>query len=348
MELDQRKRRVLAAVVESYINTGEPVGSKALAEVFGMSVSSATLRNEMAALVEMGYLEQPHTSAGRIPSHQGFRFYIDKLMDKKPLSPEDKASIDELFKNAEPNPGTILEDVGAALAQRTGCAAISTTPTSQGGVSSRIEIVPAGRRIYMLIFITSAGVIKSKLCRLEFEITPDSIWQFTGLVNEWLMRTPIENITPAFIQTLAAKTGEYALTLSPILYTVYELARAACEGQVILEGQNNLLMHRELLSAAGDLLKLLSRGDELLNLIPQQGGNLNVVLGKELNRGELNDIGMIFTGYSIGGNAWGKVGIIGPTRLDYASMIPMLEYFASSMGKLLTDTLGDSENNNQM
>lgn len=343
MELDQRKQKVLAAIVESYIATGEPVGSKTLAECFGMSVSSATLRNEMAALSEMGYLEQPHTSAGRVPSHLGFRFYIDKLMNKKPLTEDEKQSIDTLFKDAEPNPSAILEEAGQILAEKTNCAAISTTPISQGGVTARIELVITGRRLYLLLFITSAGVIKNKLVRMEFEVTPEQVARFVYLINERLLDVPIEEITPALIQTLAAGTGEFALSFSPVLFAIYELAKEVTTGQIILEGQNNLLLHQELLSAASGLLGFLSREEELLPLLSSGNSPSNVLLGRELHKNELSDIGMILTRYNIGENISGTIGVIGPARIDYAKIIPYIEYLAYSMGRLLTDAFDENK-----
>ncbi len=337
--LDIRKQKVLAAIVESYIATGEPVGSKALAEIFGMSVSSATLRNEMAALAEMGYLEQPHASAGRVPSHQGFRYYIDKLMNKKPLSEDEKHGIDAVFRNTEPNPSAILEGAGQVLAQKTGCAAISTTPTSQGGVTAHIELVFTGRRLYLLLLMTSAGIIKHRICRIEFEVSPESAAQFVRMINDRLGKIPIEDITPAFIQTLAAGTGEFALIFSPVLFALYELAKEASAGQIIVEGQNNLLLHHELLTAARELLGFLTKEDELLKLLNLENNSINVLLGKELKKNELSEIGIIITRYHIGANTGGSIGIIGPARIDYAKIIPYLEYLALSLGSLLSDTM---------
>ncbi|MFA9379910.1 MAG: heat-inducible transcriptional repressor HrcA [Acetanaerobacterium sp.] len=341
MELDLRKQKVLAAIVESYIATGEPVGSRALAEAFRMSVSSATLRNEMAALAELGYLEQPHTSSGRVPSHLGFRFYIDRLMNKKPLSEDEKQGIDELFRDAEPNPNAILEEAGQVLADKTGCAAISTTPTSHGGVTAHIELVPTGRKLYLLLFLTSAGVVKHRICRIEFEITPEAVGRFVLIINERLSAVPVEDITPAFIQTLAAGTGEYALSFSPVLFALYELARETCSGQLIVEGQNNLLLHNELITAARDLLGFLSREDELLTLLAAGSNSLSVLLGKELQKNELSDIGIIITRYHFGTNAGGSIGVVGPARIDYARIIPYIEYLALSLGRLLSDTFDE-------
>ncbi len=339
MELDARKQKVLSAIVESYIATGEPVGSRTLAEHFGMAVSSATLRNEMAALAEMGYLEQPHTSAGRVPSHLGFRFYIDRLMNKKPLSADDKQGIDDMFRDADPNPSAVLELAGQVLAYKTSCAAISTMPTTLGGGTAHIELVSAGRKVYILLFLTSTGLVKHRVCRIEFEVSADAVQSFVHQINERLASVSIEDITPAFIQTLAAGMGEYSLTLSPVIFALYELAREASAGELIVEGQNNLLLHSELVSAARDLLGFLSREDELLSLLSLSGGSLNVLLGKELKKNELSDIGIIVTRYHFGTDAGGTIGVLGPARIDYARIIPYIEYLAQGLGRLLDDTL---------
>ncbi len=341
MELDARKQKVLCAIVESYIATGEPVGSRTLAEHFGMAVSSATLRNEMAALAEMGYLEQPHTSAGRVPSHLGFRFYIDKLMNKKPLTEDEKQGIDNLLRDAEPNPSAILEEAGQALADKTGCAAISTTPMTLGSSTAHIELVPTGRRLYLLLFLTSAGIVKHRLCRIDLDVTHEVVNRFVRIINERISPVPIKDITPAFIQTLAASMGEYALTFSSVIFALYELAREACSGEVIVEGQNNLLLHSELVSAAHDLLGFLSREDELIDLLSSGSDSLNVLLGKELKKNELSDIGIIVTRYRFGKDAGGTIGVLGPARIDYAKIIPYIEYLAQGLGRLLSDAFDD-------
>ena len=146
MKLDIRKLKILTAIVETYIETGEPVSSKMLTEKLGLQVSSATIRNDMAALFEMGLLEQPHTSAGRVPSHLGYRIYVDQLMRCEPLSDEERREIDALFNVRDPDPDKLLEDAAEALADYTNCATVSTTITPRTVQVKRIEIVPAGAR----------------------------------------------------------------------------------------------------------------------------------------------------------------------------------------------------------
>ncbi|MEG0753305.1 MAG: heat-inducible transcription repressor HrcA, partial [Angelakisella sp.] len=150
MELDARKLRILAAIAETYLATGEPVGSKLIATILGGEVSPATVRNDMAALFDMGLLEQPHTSAGRIPSHHGLRIFIDRLMKSQPLTLKERQEIDALFNRRNPDPDRLLEDAAKALAEYSGCAAISTTLYKQSAYVRKIELIPATSRTVVI------------------------------------------------------------------------------------------------------------------------------------------------------------------------------------------------------
>ena len=168
MRFDERKMKILSAIVETYIRTGEPVGSKTLSEMPGIGVSPATVRNEMASLFSMGLLEQPHTSAGRIPSHLGYRIYVDRLMKEEPLTEKERDEIDALFNVGDPDPDRLLQDAAEALAEYTDCATVAMTTTPSYVTVEHIDIVPADKSTVVLLVIASNGVVKSKVCRLSF------------------------------------------------------------------------------------------------------------------------------------------------------------------------------------
>ena len=176
MELSDRKQKILASIVEQYIRSGEPIGSKTLMELLPMKVSSATIRNEMAELASMGLLEQPHTSAGRIPSHAGYRYYIDHLMHARELDDSDRQKIEAAFGTGL-DPEQLLSRAGEVLSELTKCAAVSTTPAGESTRIRRIEMVPVGSRTAMLVLLTSTGILKSRICRSDFPITvPLLLW----------------------------------------------------------------------------------------------------------------------------------------------------------------------------
>lgn len=245
MTLGERKLKILAAVVDAYIATGEPVGSKAICEMMGNTVSSATIRNEMADLVEKGVLEQPHTSAGRVPSPLGYRIYINQLMGEPVLPEKEKNWIDAMLAEADSDPEKILWDASQALAAATRFAAMMTTPSGEDSVVRSIQLVPTGRRTALIVLMTSSGVLKNRLCRCDFDLTPELLRVVSRLLGDKISGKPLRGINLAYMQTLAAGLGELTFMISPVLMAVYEAVREASASDVCLEGQENLLIHPE-------------------------------------------------------------------------------------------------------
>ena len=232
MELSERKLKILAAIVNAYIQTGEPVGSKLLA--LDLGVSSATVRNEMADLVEMGFLEQPHTSAGRVPSQEGYRVFVDRLMGKSPLTAAEKRYFDSILLARAYDPQTLMNDVSRLLADWTRMAAVATTPSGGGADVRAVQFVQTSRRTAMIILISSAGTMKNRVFRCDFDITPQMMQVFFRVVNERVARKPVSSITPAFIQSLAASLGEIAMLMSSALMALLEVAQDSMEAKVFL------------------------------------------------------------------------------------------------------------------
>ena len=195
MRFDERKMKILSAIVETYIRTGEPVGSKTLSEMPGIGVSPATVRNEMASLFSMGLLEQPHTSAGRIPSHLGYRIYVDRLMKEEPLTEKERDEIDALFNVGDPDPDRLLQDAAEALAEYTDCATVAMTTTPSYVTVEHIDIVPADKSTVVLLVIASNGVVKSKVCRLSFCVNAGIIDFFKKFANSKFSGHTLEEIS---------------------------------------------------------------------------------------------------------------------------------------------------------
>ena len=258
MKLDIRKLKILTAIVETYIDTGEPVSSKILAQQLGFSVSSATIRNDMAALFELGLLEQPHTSAGRVPSHLGYRVYVDQLMHCKPLSEEERREIDALFNVRDPDPDKLLEDAAQALADYTNCATVSTTITPKTVLVKRVEIVPAGTRTVVVLVIATNGVIKNKVCRVDFRVTGEIVEFLNQFANGRLVGRSVNDISQWYINSISVTLGDYSQLFIPVLATIYELCREINDGQFYTSGGANLLNYKELADIARDLLSAMA------------------------------------------------------------------------------------------
>ena len=238
MALDDRKLLVLATIVEEYIRSGEPVGSKTILNSSKINVSSATVRNDMAALEKMGLLEQPHTSAGRIPTYLGYRLYIERLMRPYVLSAKEKHEIDEQLTRNGITAENVVDNAVQVLSDLTQLTVVNTNNMPHFSVITRVEVIPAGRRLYALLIITSSGSIKNKICRLEFDLTNEQLGFFAEFVNKNLKGINIDELTPAMLQNLAIALGSYMISLSPLLYAVYELSEEFSHDNVISAGNS--------------------------------------------------------------------------------------------------------------
>jgi len=338
MKLNERKKTILSAVVEHYIRTGEPVGSKYLAEHLDLNVSPATIRSDMAWLFEMGYLEQPHTSAGRVPSHLGYREYIDTLMQCKPLTKEERDEIDSLFNVKNPDPDKLLEDAAQALSEYTQCATVTSSITPSTVRVKRIQLIGAAANTVVILLITTSGVIRNKVCRVDFTVTSELVEFFNKFVNSRLMGRSIETISSGYINSVSVTLGEYSRIFTPILVAIFELCKDVHDGQYYLSGGSKLLEYGELNALARDLLRMLESRERLQNLFNPDTKSFKILIGKENSTMELSGSSVVVTHYEIGGEPAGSVGLIGPVRLDYAKIIPHLEYFAKTLGDLLSET----------
>ncbi len=345
MELSERKQKILGAIVEQYIKTGEPVGSKALLSALDMSVSSATVRNEMAELSAMGYLEQPHTSAGRIPTNEGYRYYVDHLMVNRQIDESLRRRIEAGVHMAVTDPEKLLQRAGEVLADLTDCAAVSTTPSGEGAFIKRVEIVPVGTRTAMIVLLTSTGVLKSKVCRSDSDLNASVLESFYNIMKASFIGTKLEDVDTAMMQKLAASFGADVFTLLPLVTAVSDLAQESIHTDIVLGGQSNLLHYSNYYgNTAYELLEFLRRGEPISKLLSSAANgekDVDVKIGSENPYKQLTKSSVIVSNYNIDGNRRGSIGIIGPTRIDYEKLIPSVKYLTDLVGKLLTQTFKD-------
>ncbi len=340
MELSSRKEKILKAVVESYIASGEPIGSKALITETGLSVSSATVRNELADLASKGYLTQPHTSAGRIPSQLGYRYYIDNIMERREVSDRVKEYIRNSILSSADAPERILGKTAEVMAQISNMAAVTTTPSGDDARVHKIRFVVTGRHTGMVVLITSNGMVKSRLFRCDFVLTPELMAMFDRAINDSFVGLPLRQINTVYLQSIAAKFGELSLFMPDVLLAILDASTQAMQKTINVSGATNLLFLQgyDMLSAR-NVLKLLSDTENVSQLLSDSSKETKVFLGRESGFYELSDSCVITTGYEIGSRCAGTIALLGPTRADYKNLIPQLEYaseFASTLiGELL-------------
>lgn len=332
--METRAMKILAAIVDEYIRTGEPVGSKALSERDDIAVSSATIRNTMAALEQEGYLDHPHTSAGRVPTFKGFRFYIDNLMAPEPLQPEKITEIDRLLSGGTSDEA-IIESASTALAEITKCATFSTNHVSKFSVITKVDVIPTGRRLYVLLLITSNGSIKNRVCRMEYDMTDEQMENFTEFLNEHLRGVNLDTMSEEYIKELSAALGSYMMSLSPLLHAVYELSEEMLRESIEVKGETNLLTCGEF--PMEDVMKFLSQKNELSGLLDSALSGINIRFGAESGTFAISNSTLVSASYYKDGKPAGTLGVIGPMRLDYRKVIPYIEYLSNRITHMLSD-----------
>ena len=329
--MDDRKRRVLRAIVTLYGADGEPVGSGLLAEQFGHAVSSATLRNEMAALTKLGLLEQPHTSAGRVPSAKGYRYYIDNLLDTGARLPaEEKRQIDLLFREMDYDPERLAESAARALADLTGYCVVATTPKSEDLCIAHYEVVQVGRSAAAVLAVTTAGYVRTRVARVRTGLSREDAAALAALLNRNLTFVAPMDLSP---RLLAELCGQISPELVPVVSAAAAILQDSTKPHVYLGGEQYLLNWPQLEGKVGSILSLLSDEEAAARLIaPPTEQSESILLGEDIEP-QIPGLCIVSDRYLVGGGLWGSVALIGPTRMPFQKLMPLLHTFADQLGE---------------
>ena len=337
MELTERKKKVLRSVVDLYIRTAEPVGSKAITELPDMNYSSATIRNEMADLTAMGYLEQPHTSAGRVPSAAGYRLYVDELMMDYRLSIDETHSISTAIEEKMQQVDKLVEKVAKLVSQATDLPAISMASRQAGATVKRFELILAGQGSIILVLMLSTDEVVNKLIKLPVDLQESDLKLLGALLNATMTDLPLEEYTQSLMERVM-RSAEAGASLVPVIvdFTAETLRRQGSTNMAVA-GQLRLLGQPEYrdVDKAQRLMSSLDE-DALSNLpaIMQNQNGTRVLVGPENVAQELRDTSVVMTKFDIGDGMQGMIGVVGPTRMDYAKVTARLSYFAESLSKM--------------
>lgn len=337
MEMSERKQKILKAIVDLYIRTAEPVGSKTIAAMPDMDFSSATIRNEMAELTNLGFLEQPHTSAGRIPSPAGYRFYIDRLMQDYRLSVDETQSINQAMELRMQEFDRAMSKVGKLVSQLTNLPAYAMTAHTDSVKVRRFEVLPAGEKSFILVVMTTDETVKNKLVKLPLNTTEADLKLLSAVLNATLTEIPVEQFTPELIDRVTRSAGA-AASLVPIAVDFAAHVLETCRrAEVYLTGQNRLLGQPEYqdLTRAQEVLSALDE-DTISNLPAKLDPNspMQILVGPENVAQELKNTSVVVTRFDIGEGMQGMIGVVGPQRMDYAQITARLSYFAEGLGRM--------------
>lgn len=336
VELTERKKIILRAIVENYIATAEPVGSKAVAELTGLKVSSATIRNDMADLEEMGYLEQPHTSAGRIPSAAGYRVYVNELMEQQKLSTQETDRINQALNSRMAELDKVIDEAGKLISQMTHYPAFAMATASHRITIKRYDLIMVDANSFIAVVMTDGDVVRNKIIRLPSDLNQPQLQLLNTLLNSSFVGLTLTEITPELMRVAQHAVGESYGLISLVVSFAMDVLQELENQSVHTAGLSNLLAHPEYqtIDKAQPLLEYLSEEMDPSQLPVPQTEQMKIIIGPENAVNELKDTSVVLASYDIGDNMRGVIGVVGPTRMDYAKVTARLAYFTDSLTRM--------------
>ena len=336
MDISRRQRLIMEKIVGLYTNSGDPVGSKFLGSMISeFSVSSATLRNEMAALTALGLLEQPHTSAGRIPTVQGYRYYVENLLHTDTLDEREMDDIRRAIDNMDTDPDRAAEEAAHVLSSLLGCAAITTTPKGGDVRMTHFEVIRTGRFNVAVLAVSSVGGVRTRVCRVPEELSDVQLHRVEALLNEALIFVAPEDITRAYFEDVCRRLGDLADIALPIVRAAVTIIRGSAEVRVYTDGQQYLLKYHELDDHIGELLELFSDTRSLEDTL-KTPEPLKVFVGEGPGALGTGTLSMVVGRYRAAGGRYGAIAVAGPVRMNYRYVIPRLSWFRDCLSAVLT------------
>lgn len=336
MDLSDRKKRILRAVIETYIDTAEPVGSRSVMEHAGLNVSSATIRNEMADLEALGLLEQPHTSAGRIPAPRGYRFYVNDLMEEHRLSVQETERLNQALHLKMRELDRVIDEAGRIVSRLTRYPAFALSSGARQVTIRRFDLLMVDKAAFIAVVMTDQSTVANKLFHLSHDLTESQLQMLSTLLNTSFTGLTLDQITPQLARVAAQAAQEAMDMISLVVSFAMEVLEEQQGRCVHTAGIDNLLAHPEYqdLSRAQPLMTYLAQAENLGGVPLPRGGGSSILIGPENVHEALKDSSVVLATYDMGGGTQGVIGVVGPTRMDYATVLARLQYLAQGLTHL--------------
>lgn len=338
VDLDERKKKILQAVIRNYLETGEPVGSRTISKYTDLNLSSATIRNEMADLEEMGYIVQPHTSAGRIPSDKGYRLYVDTMMQEKE---REVVEMKEMLVERQDKMETLLKQVAKVLAQNTQYATMISAPQTKRNKLKFIQLSRVDADQLLAVIVTEGNVIRNHILRVNEQFTDEVLLKLNLLLNTSLNGINIEEISLGTITALKAQAGVHSDIIGEVIDAVADAIKAEEDPEIYTSGTNNIFRYPELADhqKASELINTFEEkqilGEFLQETLEDDGNTgIQVYIGSEAPVQSMRDCSIVTATYELGGGMKGTIGIVGPKRMDYDKVVGTLRTIQSQLDEL--------------
>ena len=338
MQLDERKTKILQAIIRNYLETGEPVGSRTISKYTDLNLSSATIRNEMADLEEMGYILQPHTSAGRIPSDKGYRFYVDTMMQDRE---REVVEMKEMLLERQDKMETLLKQVAKVLAQNTQYATMISAPQTHHNKVKFIQLSRVDEEQILAVIVVEGNVIKNNILPVTQELTDETLLKLNILLNTHLNGLSIDEISLGLIAAMKQQAGIHSDIVSEVIDAVADAIKADEDLEIYTSGTNNIFRYPELAdqSKASELINMFEEKQQLGELIQdalteENNTGIQVYIGNETPVQSMKDCSVVTATYELGDGMKGTIGIIGPKRMDYDKVIGTLRTLQNQLDEL--------------
>lgn len=339
MQIDERKFLILQAIIDDYIMTAMPVGSRTISRKAGVGFSPATIRNEMSDLEELGYLAQPHTSAGRIPSPKAYRLYVDQLMKVGKLSADDRDWMQDHLDFRSRQVENVIRSAANVLSDATQYTSVIVAPKLGSLRIKHIQLVPVAERTALMVIVTNVGIVKDAVIRVPDGLNADDLYSISRMLTEKLADKPLEAVRQTFSELLR-DTEQNRKLLGETLQVIEKKLESEDSDDVVIGGSSKLLDYPEYsdVGKAKNFLSVLESKDMVRRLVKRDGGlEITIRIGPENEIPEMKDCSIVTANYRVGNHSSGTLGIIGPTRMNYNRVITVLDYMARAMSDVLSD-----------
>ncbi len=338
MELDERKQKILYAIIRTYMETGEPVGSRTISKYSDLNLSSATIRNEMSDLEEMGYIIQPHTSAGRIPSDKGYRLYVDHILEDKD---QEIQEFKDLMVERTDKLEQMLQRLVKALAANTNYATMVSTPAVRGNKLKFIQLSKVNSTQILAVIMIEGNLVRNKVIDVTEELDQETVLKLNILLNSVLNGLSIEEINLGMIQSLKEQAGIHSELVASVIDAVAEVIHAEDEVKIYTSGATNIFRYPELSDngKASEIISTFEEKQELTDLVNQtlensESRGIQVYIGQESPIQAMKDCSVVTATYELGGGLQGTIGIIGPKRMDYENVLKTLKTLTEQLDRI--------------
>lgn len=335
--LSERQRMILTAIVDDYVRSAEPVGSRSISKRGDVGFSPATIRNEMSDLEELGYLEQPHTSAGRVPSHKGYRYYVDHLLKQGTLTGHELITLKSFVAERLQEVEQVIQQVASVLSSLTNYTSIVMGPEMLSTTLKMLQVVPLNETSAVAIIVTSTGQVENKVFTIPPGVPMSEIERFVHILNAKLAGVPLLHLKSKMYNEIGHELRKHVSSCEDLLRVFENVVKDDSEDRIFLSGATNMLTQPEFkdVEKVKSILDLLEETPTLVKLFTEAPTGIQVRIGTENVVKAINDCSLITATYAIDGKALGTIGILGPTRMEYGKVINLLDHLSKDMALIL-------------